>query len=122
MEKEARVDTIVGKGAIIKGDLKIEGSLKMDGRVEGNVTVSEIFIAGKDSLSKGNVNCKSAIVAGRIDGNIAAQTTIEMQQGAHIVGDIICKGLIVHEGVFFEGSCRMSERPEKPEKKPPEGK
>ncbi len=113
MEKDAKVDTIVGRGAHIKGDLRIDGSLKMDGRIEGNVQVSEIYIAGKDSLSKGNVVCKSAIVAGRIDGNVVAQSTIEMQPGAHIVGDVVCKGLIVREGVFFEGSCRMSERAEK---------
>jgi len=113
MEKDAKVDTIIGKGANIKGDLKIEGSLKMDGRIEGNAQVSEVYIAGKDSLFKGNVVCKSAIIAGRNDGNVAAQSTIEMQQGAHIVGEVVCKGLIVHEGVFFEGSCRMSERAEK---------
>ncbi len=119
MEKEAKIDTIIGKGASIKGDLKVDGSLKMDGRIEGNITTSDVFIAGKDSIAKGNVVCKSAIVAGRIDGNLSSQTTIEMQPGAHIVGDILCKGLIIHEGVFFEGGCRMSD---KTEKKPPEGK
>ncbi len=113
MDKDAKVDTIIGKGTVIKGDLRVDGSLKMDGRVEGNINCNEVFIAGKESLSKGNIHCKSAIIAGRIDGNVTASTTIEMQQGAHIVGDIICKGLIVNEGVFFEGNCRMSEKAEK---------
>lgn len=120
-DKEGRVDSIIGRSTLIKGDMKVDGSLKMDGRIEGNVSASEIFIAGKDSTTKGNVQCKGAIIAGRIDGNVSAHTTVEMQQGAHIVGDIICKGLIVQDGVFFEGNCRMSEK-EKSEKKPPESK
>jgi len=59
---------------------------------------------------KGNIACRNAIVGGRVEGNINAQEIIEFQGGAEMLGDIVCKGLIVQKGVFFEGNCRMSQK------------
>jgi cytoskeletal protein CcmA (bactofilin family) len=110
MEKEGKIDSVIGKETAIKGDLNINGSMKVDGSIEGNIDIKESLFAGRGSFIKGKVTCHSAIVGGKIEGDIDAQELLEFQTGAQMFGDISCKGLIVQEGVFFEGNCRMSQK------------
>ncbi|MDH5186500.1 MAG: polymer-forming cytoskeletal protein [candidate division WOR-3 bacterium] len=108
-KNEDRLDTVVGKNARINGEIATESGLRLDGQVDGNVDVQSILITGKDSLVKGNIRCKEAILAGRLEGNIYADT-IEMQTGASTFGDIHCKHLVIQKDCFFEGKCQMSEQ------------
>lgn len=109
MNKEDKIDSVIGKSTSIDGDVKVNGSIKVDGKVEGNIHSKESALIGKDSTVKGNISCRSAVIGGKIQGNINAQEVIEFQGGAEMYGDIICKGLIVEKGVFFDGNCRMSQ-------------
>jgi cytoskeletal protein CcmA (bactofilin family) len=111
MEKEGKIDTLIGKDTVIKGDLQSTGSVKIDGQIEGNTRVKESIVIGKDAIVKGNSACRNAVVGGKIEGNIEAQEILEYQSGAQMIGDIICKGLIVQEGVIFDGNCRMVQKP-----------
>lgn len=109
---EERLDTIIGKTVIIKGDIITDSGFRLDGQIEGNVDAGAIIITGKDSLIRGNIRCKEAIIAGRIEGNIFVSEVIEMQTGATIFGDINCKRIIIQKDCFFEGKCQMTERKE----------
>ena len=86
------------------------------------MTVKENLLLGADSHIKGNVHCKSAVIGGTIEGNVNADELVEYQRGARMLGDIMCKGLIVQEGVFFEGNCRMSEKPKETKEPKESGK
>lgn len=116
MDKEGKIDSLIGKDTKIKGDLQSNGSIKIDGQVEGNIITSETLVIGKDSVIQGNSRCRNAVIGGRILGNIEAQELLEYQSGAYMQGDISCKGLIVQEGVFFEGNCRMNQKGKDKEK------
>jgi cytoskeletal protein CcmA (bactofilin family) len=109
MNKDDKIDSVIGKSTSIHGDLKVNGSIKVDGKIEGNINSKESALIGGESSVKGNINCRSAVVGGKIHGNINAQEVIEFQSGAEMYGDVVCKGLIVEKGVFFEGNCRMSQ-------------
>jgi len=111
-KNEERLDTIIGKTVKIKGDVMTDTGLRLDGQVDGNVDVGAVLITGKDSLIKGNIRCKEAIIAGHIEGSIIVSDVIEMQTGATIKGDINCKRIIIQKDCFFEGKCQMSEQKE----------
>jgi cytoskeletal protein CcmA (bactofilin family) len=110
MANEGQIDSVIGKQTLINGDVNVKGSTKIDGSVNGSVTVKENLIIGKDATVQGDIHCKSAIIGGRIEGNITAEELIEFQSSAHMLGDVVCKGLTVEQGVFFEGNCRMSQK------------
>jgi cytoskeletal protein CcmA (bactofilin family) len=93
MADEGKIDSVVGHGTVLKGDIAVNGSIKIDGKVEGSVSIKDSLIVGKGSVVKGDIQCKSAIVGGRIEGNITAQELVEFQ-----------------EGVVFEGNCKMSQK------------
>lgn len=110
MANEGKIDSVIGKGTTITGDIKVNGSTKIDGSVNGSVNAKESLIVGKGSRIKGDIKCKSAIIGGKVEGNIQVQDVVEFQGGAEMYGDIVCGGIIIETGVFFEGHCSMQQK------------
>lgn len=105
-----KIDTLVGKDSSFKGTLKVNGSLRIDGYLDGKVESKDLVVLGKDGHIKGDVRTKDVIVGGQVVGNIYASNRAEFQHGANFQGELFCKHLIIEEGVFFEGNCKMSEK------------
>jgi cytoskeletal protein CcmA (bactofilin family) len=103
---EGKLDTIVGREAIVKGEVKVKGSLRIDGQVEGTIDSSETVVVGKTGRVSGQVKAKHAIIAGDVSGDLFLSSLGVLETGSRLSGDIVCQGLIVHEGVFFEGRCQ----------------
>jgi cytoskeletal protein CcmA (bactofilin family) len=101
------VNSIIGPGSIIKGDLKIEGGLRVDGTIEGTVEVTDTLTVGQDGLIKGDVKVKHAIIGGSVIGVVHAEIQLELQNGSRMEGDMFTRSLVIEEGVFFEGKCQM---------------
>jgi|WetSurMetagenome_2_1015567.scaffolds.fasta_scaffold00988_17 cytoskeletal protein CcmA (bactofilin family) len=105
--RSAAMNSIVGAGSAFNGTLRTEGGLRVDGTVEGQVEVSGTLAVGHDGLIRGDVTASQAIVGGTVIGTVRAERQIELQSGSRIEGDIFTRSLIMEEGVFFEGNCRM---------------
>ena len=107
--QEGRINSILGKGCKFKGTIEVEGTLRIDSEFEGVVNCPETLVVGKTGVVKADINVKNAIIGGKVIGNITASNKIELQSGSHIEGDITTHRLVIDEGVFFEGSCKMGE-------------
>ena len=99
--------TLVGKGSNFNGSLKVEGGIRIDGQVEGQIETNGTLVIGKEGLLKAEIRAKDAIIGGKVIGNIVASNKIELQSGAHYSGDIKCRGLIIDSDVFFDGTSKM---------------
>lgn len=104
------MNSILGEGSVYHGDMKVNGGLRVDGTVEGEVDVEGTLTVGNDGLIKGNVRISHGIVGGTVIGTISATEQLELQRGSRIEGDIFTRSLIIEEGVFFEGNCRMRQK------------
>jgi cytoskeletal protein CcmA (bactofilin family) len=102
-----KLDTVIGSETTVKGDLRVNGGLRLDGRLEGRLDVGDLFLAGPSSFLKGEVQCRSAVIAGRIEGDVRAKETVELQTGARVFGNISCQELVIQPGCAFEGNCTM---------------
>jgi cytoskeletal protein CcmA (bactofilin family) len=91
----------------IKGDIEIQGTIRIDGTFEGSLSCPDTLIIGKSGVVKADVKVKNAVIGGKLVGNIAAANKIELQTGSHVEGDIQTARLVIDEGVFFEGNCKM---------------
>jgi cytoskeletal protein CcmA (bactofilin family) len=110
--QEGRINSILGKGCKFKGTIEVEGTLRIDSEFDGVVNCPETLVVGKTGVVKAEINVKNAVIGGKVVGNITATNKIELQSGSHIEGDITTHRLVIDEGVFFEGSCKMgSESP-----------
>ncbi len=102
------MDSILGSGSTCRGSLKVEGGLRIDGTVDGEVIVSGTLTVGREGLISGDVTVNQAIVGGTIQGTVRAEQQLELQSGSRLEGDIFTRSLVIEDGVFFEGSCKMS--------------
>ena len=82
------INTIIGKGSSIKGNMHINGFVRLDGDVDGSLETD------------GNV-----IVGGIVVGNIIAQENVKLLSGAAVLGDIISRKVQIEDKVIFHGHC-----------------
>ena len=93
----------------IKGTIKFDKVMKIDGKFEGEMSTNEgELIVGKTGTVKANVRVKNAIIEGRVDGNIIAAEKVELKQKAQLIGDLQARTLVIEEGVVFVGQCNVN--------------
>ena len=108
---EGNLKSILGPGCKVKGSIDIKGTLRIDGDFDGEINCPETLIIGKSGVVKADVKVKNAVIGGKLVGNVSATNKIELQTGSHVEGDISTARLVIDEGVFFEGACKMGTQP-----------
>ena len=121
---EGKMSTIIAKGTKITGNVDMQGSLRIDGYIKGQVISSETLTVGSAGVVDGEVKVKEAIVGGKIMGNLTASQRIELESDASILGDVRTRIFVIKEGGIFHGNCFMKDEAaerekEKPKDQPP---
>ncbi len=106
-EKIGNVDTILGAGSDFKGQINAKGTIRIDGRTEGNVSSEESVIIGEKGTVKGNISAKTILITGKVMGNVNAAKRLEIMPAGQLQGDIRTPRLAIAEGVIFKGNCDM---------------
>ena len=117
---EGSLNSILGPGCKVKGNIELGGTIRIDGDFDGEIKCPETLIIGKSGIVRANVTVKNAVIGGKLLGNIHASNKIELQTGSHVEGDIQTARLVIDEGVFFEGSCKMGQQAGAPKAAPVE--
>lgn len=84
--------------------MSVEGDLHLDGQMDGNINAVNVSI-GKTGLFKGDLIATHITVSGRIDGKIRCEL-LELLDGCHVHGEVLCRDLVVEKGAKFVGSTR----------------
>jgi cytoskeletal protein CcmA (bactofilin family) len=100
--------TFLSTDAVFKGSLKFDNELRINGKFEGELSSSGTVHVGSQGDVKAEISVGTAIVEGKINGNITASDRVELRSTARMVGDIKASKLIVEEGVAFIGRCEVS--------------
>jgi cytoskeletal protein CcmA (bactofilin family) len=110
---EARVPpaglSIVAVGMRVNGNLDSDGTVKIEGAVDGNVVTREQVLVSKGGEVHGNIEAREAIIGGTVYGSIRALERVEIQTGATVEGDIATRRIMVAEGAKVNGLVRMGE-------------
>ncbi|MEA2064448.1 MAG: polymer-forming cytoskeletal protein [Gemmatimonadota bacterium] len=113
----ARLNTIIGQGTVIKGECSVNGTVRVDGIIDGSLQATGMAILGKVGQVKGDLEVENAVIGGKVEGSVTARGRLELQTGASIQGDVTASKLAVEEGVFFDGRCCMDSGSGAPEKR-----
>ena len=108
-EKSGDLNTIIGKGSVVEGILRVQNCLRVDGKVKGQVAVTDSLVVGKDGEIDGEVRVKNIIVGGRLKGKIFASGKVVLETKSSFQGDIKTAKLVIDEGAIFDGTCSMTE-------------
>ena len=98
--------SIVGAECYFQGTRSVQGSLRVDGRLEGAVDNARHVIVGDGGRIAGDVTAQVVVCGGEIEGNICADM-LEVLAKSRIKGDIRAKKMIVEEGARIEGHCAI---------------
>ena len=98
---------IIGKGSILEGSIETYGNIRIEGKIDGNVTTKSKIALGQSSRVAGNILAQNAEVAGEIKGKVEVSDLLLLKPSAVIHGDIITNKLIVESGATFNGSYKM---------------
>jgi len=101
------VQAHLGQGSRVEGKLTFEGSVRIDGQVEGEITAQEMVILGETADVSATIVANTIVVQGRVTGDLNARKRVELKAPASVAGNISTPSLIIHEGVVFEGHCSM---------------
>ena len=101
------VQAHLGKGSRVEGKLTFDGSVRIDGQVEGEIDAQETIIVGEGAEITAQIHANAVVVQGRVNGDITARKRVELKAPASVVGNISTPSLVIHEGVVFEGHCAM---------------
>ena len=103
--------TFLGKGVDFKGKAQFEGTVRVDGNFEGEITIDDTLIIGESALIKGTITGGTIVSSGRIEGTVTANKKIELLKPAILKGDVHTPTFSVEAGVYFQGMCDMGAAP-----------
>jgi cytoskeletal protein CcmA (bactofilin family) len=110
------VQAHLGKGSRVEGKLTFEGSVKIDGYIEGEVQAQQAVIVGETAVINAQINAETIVIKGKVTGDVTARKQVELRGPAKLTGNITTPSLVIHEGVLFEGHCSMGGAESKVEK------
>jgi cytoskeletal protein CcmA (bactofilin family) len=97
----------LGKGSRVEGKLSFEGSVRIDGQVEGDINAQDTVVIGKNAEVTAQIHASTVVVEGRVNGDITARQRVELRAPARLFGNLVTPSLVIHEGAVFEGHCQM---------------
>lgn len=98
---------LIGEGATLEGTVRIEGGIRISGRILGELHVEGRAIVAPGGLVEGHVLATEAEVAGRVEGDLKIEKRLALRSTACVKGNIEAGQLTLEEGARFEGECRM---------------
>lgn len=101
---------IVGFGSEIKGEVTTSGDIRIDGTLQGNITVKGKIVIGETGRIVGNVTCKQCDIIGYVEGNIAVSDLLSLKASCNVLGDMVCSKLSIEPGAKFTGKCDMNQQ------------
>jgi cytoskeletal protein CcmA (bactofilin family) len=102
LKKNNKLETLIGSNSEIKGDITAQGTMRIDGKITGNI-IADSVILGEDASVEGGIKARCVVIGGRVDGSIRAEELVEIKHTGKLVGDIYTSKLSVSEGGIFEG-------------------
>lgn len=101
--------SIIGAGMNIVGDLVTDGTVRVEGRVEGTVRAGKAVVIGKGGEVVGDVLTQDAVIGGTVRGTVVAESRLELQSTSDIEGQIRARSahLVLEEGARFNGQIQM---------------
>lgn len=101
------INTLLGKGATFEGKLTFEGTVRVDGKLKGEVFSDDVLIVGEGATVEAEIDIGEIIIQGTVIGNIRAKRSIEIHAPGRVKGDLQTPSLQIDKGVIFEGRSFM---------------
>jgi len=100
---------LIGSGTTMEGKIRTPGSIRVEGKVIGEIIASNSVAVGASGDVDGTISAKNITIGGKMKGAVQAQEKLVFENKAVIRGDIRAAKLVIDEGAVFDGKCVMSD-------------
>ncbi len=99
--------TLLAKGVLLTGEIHVEGTVRIDGRLDGEIQTKGQVIIGEDGLVQGTITAGTVISSGRIKAKVTATERVQLLKTATLIGEVHSPVLIMEEGARIQGVTDM---------------
>lgn len=104
---QSRIDSLVGVGTRIEGDIKFTGGLRVDGEIKGNVSAPDkedsTLVLSEQGSIEGDIRVSHLVINGKVNGSLYSSEFLELQPNARVTGDVQYNTIEIHLGAVIEG-------------------
>jgi len=101
------LNTLIGKGSVLEGKITVNSSIRVDGKIKGDLKTNDSLVIGKQGEIEGEIIAKNTVVGGKVTGKINAQGKVVLEANAIFKGEIKAARLVIDDGAVFDGQCTM---------------
>jgi cytoskeletal protein CcmA (bactofilin family) len=111
---QKRIDSLIGAGTTVEGDVTFSGGLRIDGAVRGKVATVDnqpaTLVLSEQARVDGEVHVSHVVINGAVSGPVTANDYLELQAKARVNGDVVYRTLEMHVGAVVQGKLMHSEQ------------
>jgi cytoskeletal protein CcmA (bactofilin family) len=108
---EPRASAAIGPSMRIKGEIRTQEDLLVDGEVEGLMESQNLVTIGPKGKVKANIKAREVVIYGEVRGNVEVSYKIAIREQGSLIGDVKSAGISIDDGAYFKGSIDIV-RPE----------
>jgi cytoskeletal protein CcmA (bactofilin family) len=108
-QAEGAAETIVGTSVKLKGNLKSDGDVYVDGILTGEIRTKGSVVVGPNANIIAGIKAKNVSIAGVVQGNVEAMDRLEIASSGRVLGDIAANILAIEPGAVFSGKSQMAD-------------
>lgn len=105
LSEDVSVNTIVGPGSFLRGELAVAGFVRVDGDIDGSLETDGRVIVGEGARIRGDVRAREITVGGVVQGDVVAEDGVTILSTGMVLGDVLTRRLNVEDSVILNGSC-----------------
>ncbi|HWP95608.1 MAG TPA: polymer-forming cytoskeletal protein [Syntrophomonadaceae bacterium] len=102
------IESLIGEGVIIKGNIASQGSMRVDGYIEGKMETKGDLVVGEKGHIKGELQVENLMLSGKIEGSVLCRQRCLINETGVILGDVSCSILSIEEGGTLQGASKMN--------------
>jgi cytoskeletal protein CcmA (bactofilin family) len=96
-------------GTEFSGELRFRDVLRVDGRLKGRVVSDNMLIIGETGQVDAEIDCGIVSIRGKVTGQVHGRQRIELLAGSRVLATLVTPKLVIEDGAFFQGDCRMGD-------------
>ncbi len=113
--KDSLVNSIIGAGSAVDGDIDVDGLLRVDGDLRGSVRATGKIVVGSAGRIEASIRARSAIVGGIVKGDVYVTDSLRILAGGIVIGNVFAARLEAEDGTVVHGDVAVTGRPESAE-------
>ena len=107
-KNDSEIKAYMGEDTVFNGLLNYSGTVRIDGKFEGQVTTEDTLIIGETGHLIAEISAGTIICMGYVEGNLTASKKIEIHSTSKVVGNIKSPAFHIELGGVFDGTCDMT--------------